>query len=187
MQGIELKNGCLFYYGSPIGYQEKDGLVADPSFRREELEQWLGQRNMEVKWVDGVYDRLSSGGLQSAAEGAAPLKSCRIWQLKRDADIGMRFIPYDQLLREYGEPNRENYDVVFDGQLENYDLEFIWFKFNEDHPSGFTGHSLSISDVVELYDGSGGSFFYVDRFGFQEISFEPPQQTQGMTMTFSSP
>ena len=33
-----------------------------------------------------------------------------------------------------------------------------------------------MSDVVELYDGSGSSFHYVDRFGFREIGFDPPGQ-----------
>ena len=56
-------------------------------------------------------------------------------------------------------------------------------KFNLNHPHGFTGHSLSMSDVVELYDSTGSEFYYVDRFGFQEIDFEPKDQVQGMNMS----
>jgi len=42
-----------------------------------------------------------------------------------------------------------------------------------------------MSDVVELYDDSGSSFHYVDRFGFKEISFRPREQElyQGPTMS----
>jgi hypothetical protein len=37
-----------------------------------------------------------------------------------------------------------------------------------------------MSDVLELYDENGSSFHYCDRFGFEEISFAPPAQTQTM-------
>jgi len=42
-----------------------------------------------------------------------------------------------------------------------------------------------MSDVVELYDGLGSSFHYVDRFGFKEISFRSPEQElyQGPAMS----
>jgi hypothetical protein len=40
-----------------------------------------------------------------------------------------------------------------------------------------------MSDVVELYDGNGSEFYYVDRFGFKEIDFEGKSQTQDMNMS----
>ena len=39
-----------------------------------------------------------------------------------------------------------------------------------------------MSDVVELYDEVGSSFHYVDRFGFQQIDFEPSEPTQDFDM-----
>ena len=38
------------------------------------------------------------------------------------------------------------------------------------------------TDVLELYDENGSSFFYCDRLGFQEISFIPPEQSQVMQL-----
>jgi hypothetical protein len=68
---------------------------------------------------------------------------------------------------------------VYDGQIETNDLEAIWTKFNTRLPPGYTGHSLSMSDVIELYDHTGSEYHYVDRFGFKEIGFEGrPEQTQ---------
>ena len=64
--------------------------------------------------------------------------------------------------------------------METNDLESIYAKFNVEHPEGFTGHSLSMSDVVELYDDAGSAFHYVDRFGFKEINFKPPAQTHAI-------
>ena len=41
-----------------------------------------------------------------------------------------------------------------------------------------TGHGLSISDVLELYDETGSSFFYVDRYDFKRIDFTEPQPAE---------
>ena len=58
MRSVEMKNGCLLYYGNPVGYQTERGMVADTMFRREELEGWLARKGLSVRWEDGVYDRL---------------------------------------------------------------------------------------------------------------------------------
>ena len=34
MRSVEMKNGCLLYYGNPVGYQTERGMVADTMFRR---------------------------------------------------------------------------------------------------------------------------------------------------------
>jgi len=84
--------------------------------------------------------------------------------------------------KKFGEPGIENYETVYDGELATNDLEGIYTKFNIDHPYGYEGHSLSMSDVVELYDDEGSIFHYVDRMGFQEISFKQLKQDMQMKM-----
>ena len=184
MKGIEIRNGCLYYYGNPAGYIDKDGLVLDNMFRSDELESWIGKHGLTSRWTDGVYDRLASSGPVQPGELPVPLKSCRIWQLKPDVDIMMKFISYAEMAERFGEPSRENYAPVYDGQIETNDLEDIWTKFNARLPPGYTGHSLSMSDVIELYDHNGSEFHFVDRFGFKQIGFsgQDTGQTQGMTM-----
>ena len=78
MRSVEMKNRCLLYYGNPVGYRTEQGVVADSMFRREELEDWLARKGLAVRWEDGIYDRLSSGGYQKAADNGPALKSCRI-------------------------------------------------------------------------------------------------------------
>ena len=56
-------------------------------------------------------------------------------------------------------------------------LDAIYDICNVNHPDGYKGHSLSMSDVVELYDESSSSFHYVDRFGFKEIDFDEQEQS----------
>jgi len=185
MGGIEQKNGCIYYYGNPAGYINKETAVVDNLFRSEEFEAWIAKRNLTPKWTDGVYDRLSNGVPSQAGEDVTPLKSCRIWQLKPDVDIMMKFIGYEELLERFGEPEPTNYKNVYDGQIETNDLEAIWTMFNVNHPPNYNGHSLSMSDVVELYDHTGSEFHYVDRYGFQQIDFtgQEPEQTSGMKMS----
>ena len=171
MKGIEIRNGCLYYYGNPAGYIDKDSLILDNMFRSDELESWIGKHDLTSRWTDGIYDRLASSGPVQPGELPAPLKSCRIWQLKPDVDIMMKFISYAEMAERFGDPGRENYEPVYDGQIETNELEDIWTKFNARLPPGYTGHSLSMSDVIELYDHNGSEFHFVDRFGFKQIGF----------------
>ena len=185
MKSIEIRSGRVYYYGNPAGYvDDLGGAVMDNMFRGGELENWLSKRGLDPEWKDGVYDRLSNGGPAQAGEPPIPLKSCRVWQLKPDVDVMMKFISYEEMTGQFGEPDPENYSLVYDGQIETNDLEAIWTKFNTQHPPGYTGYSLSMSDVVELYDHTGSEFHYVDRFGFRRISFDGQgEQSQGMNMS----
>ena len=183
MGGIEMKNGLLVYYGNPAGYVKDDRATVDTMFQSNEFEEWLSEKKFIPNWSDGIFERLSKGEKFGAPlETISPLKNVRIWQLKSDSDLELRFRNYDELLKISGEPSKNNYDVVFDGELETNDLESIYTKFNMDHPSDFKGHSLSISDVVELYDENSSEFHYVDQFGFKEIEFADQSNEQGMTL-----
>jgi len=48
-------------------------------------------------------------------------------------------------------------------------LDEVYARFNLDHPSDFTGHSVSISDVIALKLNNQVTAYYVDVFGFQEL------------------
>ena len=111
---------------------------------------------------------------------SAPLKNVRIWQLGPETDVYMKFISLDEMTKKFGEPNPEHYRIAYDGQLGTNDLEAIFTRCNTNHPPGYNGHSLSMSDVVELYDSTGSEYYYCDRFGFQQIAFEEGGQTQQM-------
>jgi hypothetical protein len=171
------------YYGSPAGYLKEDRAVVDPNFRTEELAAFLEDRNLKAEWREGVYDRLMLGQ-KSGLDPASPiLKSCRVWQLQRDSPIELRFIDYGTLLERFGEPDPANYAVVYDGQIETNDLEEVYAMFNiGKRPPGYTGHSMSMSDVVELYDDAGSEFHYCDRMGFQQITFQQQPPEMEMTM-----
>ena len=183
MGGIEMKNGLLVYYGNPAGYLKENEATVDTMFKSKEFEEWLSEKKFISNWTEGVFERLSKGEMLGNSQvESSPLKNVRIWQLKTDSDLELRFRGYDEVLNVSGEPSKNNYDVVFDGELETNDLESIYTKFNIDHPSDFKGHSLSISDVVELYDENSSEFNYVDQFGFKEIEFADQSNEQDMTL-----
>ena len=60
-------------------------------------------------------------------------------------------------------------------------LDGIFEKFNIDRPADFTGHSLSVSDVVVLHQNGQDTAHYVDRFGFKEVPEFLREQQQVLT------
>ena len=94
-----------------------------------------------------------------------------IYQLKDSAETrNIRFMDMDYLEKEGIPVSRENYTLVYTGELtEGMSLEDIYTKFNVDHPADFTGHSLSVSDVVVLHQDGENTSHYVDSVGYREI------------------
>lgn len=91
---------------------------------------------------------------------------CKIYQA--DITAKNKFRDYGFTKRVCGGINKEDYSMVFDGCVRGGDLEDVWVIFNSvARPEGFTGHSLSVSDIVVTEDGA----FYVDDFGFAKIDF----------------
>ncbi len=94
-----------------------------------------------------------------------------IYQLKDTEETrDIRFMNMDYLEKEGISVSRENYTLVYTGEFtEGMSLEDIYTKFNIDHPADFTGHSLSVSDVVVLHQDGENTSHYVDSVGYREI------------------
>ena len=128
----------LIFYGNPVGYVKEDTAVVDEMFRTDELNQYLRRMNLTPRWEDGVFDRLVSGEV-TGEEPVQLRKGCRIWQLKKDVDVAMRFIGYEDQVRKFGEPDAGNYTLVFDGDLGTSDLEQIYTICRDAPPPGYQG------------------------------------------------
>lgn len=66
--------------------------------------------------------------------------------------------------------NLNDYEVVYEGEIEaetntTSTLEKLFEIFNINHPKDFKGHSLSVSDIVELDDKN----YYCDAFGWVKL------------------
>jgi hypothetical protein len=96
-----------------------------------------------------------------------------IYQIKSESRL--RDIRFTDLktLEKYGKKvDRNNYKLVYAAPMEGgkTDLCDIYIALNTAHPADFTGHSLSVSDVVVFKDGGGDySAFFVDSVGDEHI------------------
>ena len=79
--------------------------------------------------------------------------------------MGMDFVTAHNL-----KINAEDYRLVYGEKLsEGETLEGLYERFNINHPAGYEGHSLSVSDVVVLTNGGSAKAYYVDSMGFAEL------------------
>ena len=98
-------------------------------------------------------------------------KQFGIYQITaRDPEHDYRFMNLDFVKRHGMEVSRADYELVYTAPLTEKDtLEAIYERFNIQRPADFTGHSLSVSDVVVLNDGKSIKACYVDSIGFAEL------------------
>ena len=114
--------------------------------------------------------------LKNADDDIADYTEYKIYQLKDNPELhGLRFEAYKNL-DDTSDSDINNYDLVYEGKIVNLPgfnvenkLDMIYERFNLDHPDDFTGHSLSMSDVITLNDGTRETAHYVDRFGFVDV------------------
>lgn len=81
-----------------VGYVKDSTAVVDEMFQTDELSRYLARMNLAPQWEEGVFDRLTAGEVPGEELGQ-PQKGCRIWQLRKDVDVTMRFIGYEDLVK----------------------------------------------------------------------------------------
>ena len=98
------------------------------------------------------------------------------YQINNEKDQASRFffLDFENMKREAGgRIPMEIYDKVYEGEIESSETEIEWTlerifaEFNisrAKHPN-FRGHSLSVSDIVEL----DGVRWFCDSFGWKRI------------------
>ena len=91
-----------------------------------------------------------------------------IYQVNRKgAGRDYAFLSFDSLRSKGKVPERTEYQLVYSdilGADENRDSLFT--KFNIAHPDDFTGHSLSVSDIILIKRNDKVNVSYVDMIGF---------------------
>lgn len=73
----------------------------------------------------------------------------------------------------------EIYDKVFSGKVDCKTLEDIYVLFNTKLVENHHGHSLSVSDIVEVVDDLNvdEGFYFCNNFGFTRVEFSPELTT----------
>ena len=128
---------------------------------------------------------------QARAARGEPVGSFSIYQLKGGNEtLDYRFEPLDSIHRNGLSVKPENYELVYEAPLTTKDnLESIYTRFNVDRPADFTGHSLSVSDIVVLHQDGKDTAHYCDRAGFSEVPefLQPAQKSREITERIQTP
>ena len=128
---------------------------------------------------------------QARAAQSEPVGSFSIYQLKGGSEtLDYRFEPLDSIHRNGLSVKPENYELVYEAPMTEKDnLESIYTRFNVDRPADFTGHSLSVSDIVVLHQGGKDTAHYCDRAGFSEVPefLQPAQKSREITERIQTP
>lgn len=108
------------------------------------------------------------------------MKKFKIYQINCEANEEAHWLAYTRLeriesmglkdklsLSIYEEVYEGEYDFAEDEDEVNAMLEAIFVRFNR-RVEGFKGHSLSVSDVVEI----DGEYYFCDDFGWVKLGEE---------------
>lgn len=108
-----------------------------------------------------------------------------IYQLKDNVPAALWFAGFDRLQEA---PNADYYKAVYtqplyDGGSKGEVLEQAFEQFNTQRPADFTGHSLSVSDIVAIKRGPDVTYHYCDNIGFKELEqFKPENPLKNAEM-----
>ena len=99
-----------------------------------------------------------------------------IYQIDWQMDLhNVMFMSHDYMTKATGSDKIDGdiYDLIWEGEVDCEDLDDVYRMFNINKPENFKGRSMSVSDVIEVYDPDGGSrFWYVDSIGFKEVDLK---------------
>ncbi|MBR4960028.1 MAG: DUF4316 domain-containing protein [Clostridia bacterium] len=104
-----------------------------------------------------------------------PKDAYAIYQLtEKSGTVPLLFMGMDWLEQKGVPVEKSNYTALYTGELLKSEtsmgiLEQIYVNFNLHRPADFTGHSLSVSDIVALKQNGVVSYHYCDSIGFKEL------------------
>lgn len=97
-------------------------------------------------------------------------KTIEIWQLKEE-HVEFMFMGTSYWEKKGKEVRSSMYEKVYTFEEPRpMTCEDVYMVFNVQRPSDFTGHSLSVSDVVVFRNGADASAWFCDSIGFTDIT-----------------
>ena len=167
----------------PFGYIDS---CADQRRSRPDIgvgaEEFLGLTHEEYQ----LYLQMDpAASLKECLDSQRRTQKFRVYQLNA---LGVEAHPFAfrsmeiMLKAGYRQPPAGSYRLVYDGELthprdmgEKAVLRRIYDGCNDDLPEGYQGRSMTMSDIVELYDGDNRDFYYCDESGFTPVRFDAEQ------------
>lgn len=103
----------------------------------------------------------------------------RIYQIDGEKDTHRVKFDSLQCMKKYtgkDMPDAAIYENVYEGNVHANEIEDVYTIFNTNaRPGEFRGHSLSVSDVVEVVSDASSvkpGFYYCDTVGFKPVEFD---------------
>ena len=122
-----------------------------------------------------LQQQVQSYGLERAFLNS-PTDAYAIYQLREiEENRHFLFAPLEQLRKDKQAVEHHRYILVYTDGLDNPEqepaaiLDDLYYRFHMAYPRDYTGHSLSVSDVVALKRDGNIQTYYVDRVGFREL------------------
>ena len=152
--------GC---YPDKLGGKVYGKFLADDEngqFRRSDF---LGAADQEQlpQWAKTRLEQLT-----------APKMRIRVFQINNEKDENNIMFRGFSDVQKKGGIDPTIYRQVYGGLVNCSDIEGVFAMCNTKHPPGHFGHSMSVSDVVEICDGEDKGFYYCDSFGFKKTDFD---------------
>lgn len=140
------------------------------------------------KRLEDIAERYGNSGIEYATASATVnfvleqlekiSLSVEVYQLRHTPDNHYySFASFSELERMGAKVEDERYDFVYSVSINRDDLSDrdkllnkIYRDLNLNHPSDYTGHSLSVSDVLVICDGKTREPYFVDRIGFKQLT-----------------
>ena len=162
--GLLDNNKCL---SDDKEYAEKL-LILKPTTLKDEFRRsdFLGVADTEQlpQWAQKRLEQLT-----------APKMRIRVFQIDDSLDYNKhKFMSYDHVMKKGGVDSLI-YRQVYGGIVNCSDIESVFALCNTNPPPGYCGHSLSVSDIVEIEDGDDFGFYYCDSIGFKKVPFDIEQ------------
>ena len=106
-----------------------------------------------------------------------------IYQVPRGPEgRDFRYRSYEGLQADGLSVDRKNYQLVYTAPLDqNTSLDEIYHRFNMEHPTDYTGRSLSLGDIVVFRQDGKQTAYYVDSVGYREVPEFLKEQGQPLT------
>ena len=129
--------------------------------------------------ADGVKE-------ETLYHGTSPV-TYEILQIKEGSNgEAYRFLKMSHVQASGMQVNADDYESKYkEAWKPGETLETIYERFNIHRPEDFTGHSLSVSDVIVLESVGDKKAFYVDSFGFCEVEDFFAEKLERAEITFT--
>lgn len=152
------------------------GQLDDPSLTiLEARKEILAFHELSPERMEEVNYKLLED-METANEIIFMADSYRILQLNREENLrNYRFESLERLEEMGLQVDEMNYHEVYEGIFHdeattNERLHALYQQFNFNPSKEFTGHCLSVSDIIALQERNVVSYYYVDSIGFQKLS-----------------